>query len=150
MKQHRKLFWIHSIIFSISFLLNIIWETAHQSLYISSSPMPPLFGFILYQCAFRDALLIVLIYWIICLGTHDWVWISDLKKNAFFVIFLGLLISIIIELQNVYVVQDWSYSAAMPLLPFIPVGISPVVQLIVTPLLTFFATQAFYRSKPLK
>jgi uncharacterized ion transporter superfamily protein YfcC len=91
-----------------------------------------------------------MIYWIICLGTRDWFWISDLKKNAFFVIVLGILISIIIELQNVYVVQDWTYSIAMLLLPFIPVGISPVVQLVMTSLLSFWPAQAFYRSKPLK
>lgn len=150
MKTLQKLFWIHFIIFTSAFLLNLIWETLHQSLYVVSTPMPALFGFILYQCAFRDALLILTIYWTICLGTHDWLWITDLKKNALFVIVLGILISIVIELQNVYVVHDWSYSATMPLLPFIPVGISPVAQLVVTPLLSFIAAQAFYRSKPLK
>ena len=149
-KKHKKIFCIHFFIFMFAFFLNLIWETLHQSLYISSSPMPSLFGFILYQCAFRDALLILLMYWIICFETQDWFWIVDVKKHVFFVMVLGILLSIVIELQQVYVLHDWSYTASMPLLPFIPVGISPVVQLIVTPLLTFFATQAFYRSKPLK
>ena len=63
---------------------------------------------------------------------------------------LGVLLSVVIELQHVYVAHDWSYTASMPLLPFIPVGVSPVLQLLVTPLLSFAAAQAFYRSNPLK
>ena|SRR3989338_1063171 len=150
MIKFQKLFFIHLVIFISAFFLNLVWETLHQSLYISSSPMPTLFGFILYQCAFRDALLILLLYWIICAGTQDWLWIIAVKKHAFFVIVLGIFLSIVIELQHVYVVHDWSYTASMPLLPFIPVGLSPVAQLVVTPLLSFAAAQAFYRSNLLK
>ena len=47
----------------------------------------------------------------------------------------GLLITVIFELLATGPLQRWTYSEAMPLLPFTGIGLSPLAQWVVLPIL---------------
>ena len=46
-----------------------------------------------------------------------------------------------LELVNVYLLQRWSYSRLMPILPVVRIGLLPTVQLALLTILTFNATR---------
>ena len=58
--------------------------------------------------------------------------------RSLFVTTLGLLISYIIEVRNVYFLKIWSYNELMPIIPYLNVGLSPVLQMIIVPIITYF------------
>ena len=144
MKKIKEVVKLHLIIFCLAFLLNILWEYLHEPLYITTM-VHDLFGF-LYMAA-ADGLLVLLIYWIVCLQARTFFWIAELKKYLVLIIVSGTFLSFFIEIKNMYFTSVWSYTAAMPLIPVLHIGVSPVLQMVVTPVLVFALAQRFYTSK---
>ena len=52
----------------------------------------------------------------------------------------GLVIAVIIEWGAVYVLDRWRYTASMPILPGLGVGLSPVLQMLLLPPVIFKLT----------
>lgn len=98
----------------------------------------PSYTWALLVMSFRDAFLILLIYWIVSLEAKDLFWYKKLNKHLILISVLGILISYFIEMKNVYFLQIWSYKELMPIIPVLNVGLTPVAQLIFTPILTFW------------
>ncbi len=144
MKKIKEIIKLHLIIFCLAFLLNIVWEYLHEPLY-TTTMVHDLFGFLYMATA--DGLLVLLIYWIVCLQARTFFWLSDWKKQLILIIISGIFLSFFIEIKNMYFTSVWSYTAAMPVLPLLHVGISPVLQMVVTPLVVFSLAQRFYTSK---
>ncbi len=144
MKRIQKLFWIHFILFFIAFIINLIWEYLHSAFY-TTIMKHDILGFL--SMASADGLLVLTIYWIVCLETRDFFWFAKLRKHIVLIIVSGIFLSFFIEIKNMYFTSVWSYTATMPILPILHVGASPVFQMIITPLLTFSLAQCFYTSK---
>ena len=140
MKSIKHIFVIHTLIFLFAFFLNLIWEILHTQLYISTMNHN-LFGY-MYMGAV-DGFLVLLIYWIVCLQTQTFFWLADLKKHFILILGSAVFLSFFIEVKNVYINHVWSYTSAMPIIPFLQVGLSPVLQMIVTTLLSFLFTILF-------
>ena len=51
------------------------------------------------------------------------------------------MIAVIFELRAVYATQSWQYTDTMPLVPFLQIGITPVLQMIIIPPLTILLTR---------
>ncbi len=132
------------IIFSFAFILNLLWEYLHEPLYVTTMTHD-LFGFLYMASA--DGLLVLIIYWIVCLETRNFFWIANMRKHLILIVLSGIFLSFFIEIKNMYFTSVWSYTAAMPVLPILHVGLSPVLQMVVTPLLVFTLAQRFYTSK---
>jgi len=128
---------LHLIIFVLGFILNIIWEHLHDVFYVTHMEVGSAIR-AYFVVGVIDALLVMLIYWVIVLQTRDFYWIFKLKKYWLFAAMLGLLISYIIEVRNVYFLKTWSYNELMPIIPYLGVGITPILQMIISPLLTFY------------
>jgi hypothetical protein len=62
------------------------------------------------------------------------------KKHILFTIIAGTTIAAIIEYERVFISEVWSYNAHMPTL--FGIGLSPLLQLSVTGLITFSLTRA--------
>ena len=134
MRRIKEIIKLHYLIFIFAFLLNLLWEYLHEPLYITTM-VHDLFGF-LYMAA-ADGLLVLLIYWIVCLQARTFFWPSDWKKQLVLIIISGIFLSFFIEIKNMYFTSVWSYTAAMPVLPILHIGISPVLQMVITPVLVF-------------
>lgn len=120
----------------ISFFLNLAWENAHAPLYE---------WFVNYYSHFKmclnasiwDAFLILTIYFLISLLLWNFNWIDSIKYKEFVLIFIIWLIITIIFEKYALLTWRWSYNINMPLIPFLLIWLSPVLQLIVTSYLTF-------------
>ena len=121
--------------FSFAFVLNLFWEYLHAPLYVTTM-VHDFFGF-LYM-ATVDGLLVLIIYWIVSLEARNFFWVTELKKHIILTIASGIFLSFFIEIKNMYFTSVWSYTTAMPVLPILHVGVSPVLQMVVTPLFVFF------------
>lgn len=134
MRDIKRLLILIFLIFLIAVALNFVWEFLHHQLYICSIPAT--------ECAWRDALidaLIILgIFFAGIILFKDTSWNSRLTKKKIFIVALAsFIIAYIIELQGIYL-GKWEYTELMPVIPLLNVGLSPILQMIVLPLLTFF------------
>lgn len=119
---------------------NSAWEALHSPLY--RGWMPSLiseFPLLLARCVVVDTLLalaaLALTLWLA--GSTGWpnfgFWIV-----GGWTIVLGVALAIFVEWSNVYFLDTWGYSNAMPVIPFLEVGVSPVFQWVTIPLIGFW------------
>jgi len=110
-------------------ILNLIWEFSHYSLYYDYSPIrgaPHLF-----LAGFGDLFLIGFIFLIISSKKKSIKWIKNpVIGDYVFLIAIGFLISILIEIINVKFLGRWAYKPQMPVI--FGIGLSPLLQLAVT------------------
>ncbi|MFZ2149736.1 MAG: hypothetical protein WAV15_01080 [Minisyncoccia bacterium] len=107
-------------IFIAAFVMNVIWENLHSVLY-ESYKGGEISQFILLRATLSDAVYIVFI-------TLPFILRSKLKKYDWLIVVLGVIISIIIEFYALST-DRWVYKDLMPLIPFLNIGLTPVVQL---------------------
>jgi len=91
--------------------------------------------------AFRDALIIGGIFLGGSILFKDARWIDTLThKKTMLLVLIGFIIAYSIELQGLYL-QKWEYNSLMPMIPLLNVGLSPIVQMMTLPLITFLITK---------
>lgn len=122
-------------LFSLSFLLNFVWEISQMGFY-STAGMGDLsdywnFVSIHWQVSVKDALMVVAMYVAISLFLKNWNWIRT--WNAGWAI---LLVSLpvwqaVIEYYSVHVYGRWGYATSMPLI--YGIGVLPLLQMLVLP-----------------
>lgn len=122
------------ILFSILvFVLNIIWEFSHSVLYIDLSGIPK--NIHLITASFTDLFLVLGIFLIISLKNKNLNWIDKPKKSDYFlIIILSLIVSILIEIINVFVMNRWMYTPSMP--KIFGIGLTPLLQLFITSIIS--------------
>ena len=59
----------------------------------------------------------------------------------------GLTISIVVEYVAVHTLEHWTYTAYMPLLPGLAIGLVPVAQMLVLPPVIFFIVAVLAQRK---
>ena len=114
---------IIGITLTVSFLLNFLWENAHAHLYTHH-----LGGTITQKVLIIATLGDVLI---LSIFTALWWYIPLLGKYYTFVIPLGLVSAFVIE-KYALGTGRWAYGPDMPIVPFLNVGLSPLMQLAIT------------------
>ena len=128
----------------IALLLNLIWELVQMPLYKGSS-------YSIEQIAFctlasvADALMVLLLYFGVAFIFRSPLWIQHLKwQQISIVILIGGTGAVLAEMRHLSS-GSWAYDNSMPIIPFVNVGISPVLQFMILPLLIYFLS--FYRLK---
>lgn len=118
------------VVFLVGFFLNAVWEVLHSTLYVHYKG-GPITSLILLQTMFVDA-------GIIC----GLLIVSRLsKQNAYAVVAIGgFTIAIAIELWAVNTGR-WAYTAAMPLLPLLHIGLTPTIQLAFTGVVAWWSSE---------
>ncbi len=132
----QKKFLTMVLIFLFSYLLNFLWESFHAIfLFTCCQNMDaPSFVRLISYASFIDALAISIMYITVSLFS-GFSWINKPnKKDLLIFSILGLIIAIWIEYRGVYLLHKWSYSYLMP--KILGIGLSPLVQLVVTGLIT--------------
>lgn len=127
-------------LFVISVLLNFPWEVAQMPLYVEEGSW---FDFALHCIipSLGDGLIVMLIFgvgWAVR-GRSDW---TDQPGWAAYALMLmtGFSVAVIVEWVGFYGLNRWSYTASMPVLPGLGVGVVPVLQMLILPPFIFKMT----------
>jgi len=113
---------------AVAFVLNVIWEHLHASLYVSYMNAP-ITNAVLLHASVADAVMVaMLVTFALFLPKHFQVWGIGIG---------GLLLAVLIEGWALNTGR-WMYTSNMPLLPLLHVGLTPTLQLATTGLATLY------------
>ncbi len=128
------------VIGALSFFLNWVWEVAQGPLYSS-------FEFDLLHISFcglasiADMLMVYVLWFGFGSIYKNVYWVNNLTgKRIFWLMLTGGVGAILAEIRHT-AVGNWSYAEAMPLLPWVEVGLFPAVQFSFIPLIIFYLTK---------
>jgi hypothetical protein len=133
---------ILAVWFGVSFVLHFVWEHVQMPLYgLQHVAFWDGVWICLFATATGDMLFMLIIYAAIASAEHNawWPRSAGAYRHAstwLLPLLLGVLLSVSYELWAVYVAGRWTYSDAMPLVPIVRVGVSPLAQMMVIPLAT--------------
>lgn len=117
------------LIFLLAFFLNLMWEYAHSVLYMHYQG-GPITDSILLHAALFDASFITLI-------ALPSLFFSRLKWRLVLPTLVAFVFAITLELYALNTGR-WAYTEAMPLLPFVHVGLTPSIQLALLTLIILY------------
>lgn len=133
-------------IVAIGFSLNFIWENLHSVLYTNINPLMHILPYYTLS-TLGDIIAILVLYWIMAKIRKNNLWIQALnKKDALWLLLFGAIIAVFVEIICV-ILRLWSYGPNMPVVPLINVGLSPLLQMMFLPLLTFYLTKKLLEYK---
>lgn len=134
----RKVF--NKFIFTIVVLalfLNFAWELIQIPLYKNPAYDTNHSAF----CALAslaDVLMLLLLYFGLALIFKNSFWIQHLKlRSIAIVVLMGGAGAVLSEIRHLSL-GSWAYDNSMPIIPFVSVGIAPVLQFMILPLLIYF------------
>jgi hypothetical protein len=130
---------IIKVIAYYSFTLNFIWEMLQMSFYKNMywDLQSTLYCF---AASLGDIFMTLIIFFTVGFLVKDMMWITNLNfKKIIFSLFTGLIIALIVE-HIALVLNLWSYSDLMPKISFGNIGVVPILQMLVLPLLVFKLT----------
>ena len=143
MKEVNQYFYLAFIVFSSSYLINLLWEVAHSALYDwNKAPLQNSVYYyiprILYS-TLGDAVVIALLFGFLVILNNGMAWIHmpQAREYAVFVV-AGIFFAVLIELRAM-AENRWSYSQYMPVV--LGIGLTPLIQLAVTGLVTLFVVR---------
>ena len=120
----------------LAFALNFVWELSHCSLYEGCGYDPPHVGF-LALASLADAIMAALLYLSLALVYQDGLWVRQLtSRRAFWLVMIGSAGAALTEVIHL-AAGSWVYTDRMPLIPGLGVGLSPVLQFAVLPVLIY-------------
>ncbi len=123
-----------------SFLLHFVWEMLSVPFYTGMLEQPHGDGVrCCLQATLGDMVIALVAYAVVALRTGR-AWLVRPASGAILgYLAVGLGITVIFELVSVYQLARWSYAPAMPVIA--GVGVLPLVQWIILPLLTLWLTR---------
>lgn len=129
----------------LAFVLIFSWELSHCPLY-EGCGYNPLHVAFLALASLADAIMAALLYLGLALVYQDSLWVRQLTpRRAFWLVMIGGAGAALTEVVHL-AVGSWVYTDRMPLIPGLGVGLSPVLQFAVLPLLIY--SLSFYLTAP--
>ena len=120
----------------LAFLLNFAWELSHCPLFKGCGYDFAHVTF-LALASLADAILAVLLYLGFALVYRNGMWALPLTaRRGFWLMVVGGTGAVVSEMAHL-AAGNWAYTASMPLIPGIGVGITPVLQFTVLPVLIY-------------
>jgi len=133
-------------ILGYSFLLNLAWETIQTPLFIfeQQSSFSALMGCLLF-CSGVDALMTLIAFWLVAFARRDRSWFLRRKaKDWILFVALAIILALLSEYTAVHYRNLWEYSAFMPLIPGLDIGVVPIVQwLLLPPIALWISNRTF-------
>lgn len=137
---------LQAYLFLIAVPLHLAWEVAQISAY--DFPETSLVTDILgcFVPALGDGLLTLIIYWSGWLFFREAQWILNPgRKGYLFIAGVGIVLALIVELNALYRTGAWGYSELMVTLPLLRVGVFPLAQMIILPIITVLLLQQIWK-----
>lgn len=126
----------------IGLVLNLLWENVQAPLYEGYT------GFVQHSpiCAVAslgDVVIIVFLYAVFAAIMRDALWFRRLNwKSTVSLIVIGAVIGVGIEKWGL-ADGRWNYTESMPIIPFLKVGLTPILQMMIVPILTFYLSSKY-------
>jgi len=117
----------------LAFLLNVVWEILQIPLYNGGTYS---WSHILFcvLASVADVIMVFLIYFGFAVLYKDALWIQNLNLiRVVFLILTGGIGAVLAEMRHLSI-ATWSYADAMPVIPILNAGLSPVLQFMILPL----------------
>jgi hypothetical protein len=124
-------------IFVVAVLGNYLWELAQAPLYVGMESVRAVWWHC-FVASLGDGLLVLGIFaagWLL-LRQHGW-FVHPGTRGYGVMITTGLVIGITVEWVAVHLLERWMYTAGMPRIPGLAVGLLPVLQMLMLPPLIF-------------
>ena len=122
-----------------SFLLHFVWEMLQFPLYGGMATAAHWLGIrMCLRATVGDVAIALSAYIVVAAWTRTWYWRASRIRIAAYLT-VGLATTVLFEVLNVYVWHRWAYAPAMPIL--LGVGVSPLLQWIIVPLLAFWLSR---------
>ncbi len=120
----------------LAFLFNVAWEILQMPLYIAR-----VYGWyhILFcvLASIADIIMVLLIYFGFALIYKNALWVNKLNtKRIILLMLIGGVGAVLAEIRHLSI-GTWSYADAMPLIPVVHVGLSPILQFMILPILIY-------------
>ena len=125
-------------LFVVSVVLNYFWEIAQGFLFVGMDSWENIWWHC-FVASLGDGLMVWVIHaagWSIFRRT-DW-FMSPRWKGYGVMLTTGLIMAVAVEWLAVHVLQRWTYTADMPVLPGVNIGIAPLLQMLMLPPLIFY------------
>lgn len=128
-------------IFTLSYLLNFVWESLHSVLlYAGHDFNAKRYVLMVTVVSGADASLIVGIYLMVSLLWRNALWLRMFAgKQIVTSALIGVVLALAIEYRHMTVLKTWTYGPLMPTL--FGIGISPLIQLSTTGIIAFWFTR---------
>lgn len=141
---------VYTLITGIAFLLNLIWENLQAPLYgYSYGKFLQHFG-MCFWATLGDVIFIIVLYFIVARLRNDRSWFKKIKAQDLAIIIpLGFIAPIIWE-KLALSLSLWHYTSAMPIIPWLNVGLAPILQMLILPLFAFYITGVLLRHPKFK
>src|SRR3989338_9721013 len=124
----------------IAFILHIVWENMQASLFQGYVSFVEHFPMCLVGTA-GDVAITLFVYFIVALLKNDFNWILTLnKKQIATLAVIGFFIAVGIEWRAL-LFGRWAYADVMPIIPYLNVGLVPILQM------TFLLPLSMYLTK---
>ena len=138
-QSHLPADWLRTLRRYIVFVAgaNLVWEFAHLPFYtIWETGTPGELAFAALHCTGGDILIAgSSITAALCLAGHPG-WPDASRWRVITVaVLIGLAYTLFSEWLNIEIRQAWAYRDAMPVLPIVNAGLSPVLQWLIIPLI---------------
>jgi len=122
-----------------SFFLNFTWEVLQTPFFDDRGEEFSTILWYRFHCTVGDILITLGCFWLVAIIFNNRTWFLSLTKNKILIfVGLGVIYTVFSEIKNVRIIQSWGYSELMPVVPFIGVGLVPVLQWIAVPLVLLF------------
>lgn len=120
---------------TIAAIANLGWEVAQLPLYaIWRTGTPRELAYAILHCTAGDLIVLAAALSISLLVVGDRSWpVRSYARAALLATLIGIAYTIFSEWFNVGIRQNWAYAPAMPLLPLLGTGLSPLLQWVVIP-----------------
>jgi len=139
----KKLFIVGAL---LALVLNLIWENAQAPLYFGYTDFFAHFEICL-MATLGDIVIFYGVYLVFALAWKDWRWFTVLSAPKMATLAaIGFITAVIIE-RWALLVGRWAYMDAMPIVPIVQVGLLPVLQMMVLPLVLFYSLGLIYNKK---
>lgn len=121
----------------VAFIFNFIWENVQAPLFQGYTSFWQNFSMCLLA-TIGDVVIILLVYFFVSLLKDNYSWISTLHSTDIFVLAsVGFFIAILIEYRAL-LFDTWAYTSTMPIIPYVKVGLTPVLQMVLLLPLTMY------------
>lgn len=129
----------------VSFVFHFIWESAHIHLYTTYETLGSGTSLLLLATA-GDVLYALLGVACVAIVFRDCKWLEHPNtRHVLAAMAYGFIIAVLIEWKAL-ILHKWAYTTAMPIVPVVRVGLSPVLQMVVLVPLAVWVTFYCYKS----
>lgn len=132
--MEKNIFILFVVIVSV--LTNIVWENFHSPFYSTYSRLLSTSKFSI--CTIMDTLIMLALYFLFTHLFKDFFWIKKIGlARITLVVLIGGIAGVVIEKLSLSF-KLWSYNNKMPRVPVVNVGLWPVLQLMVLPIIVYY------------